>query len=61
MDKGLILKFSLKVPLSIPYSSTKNIKHLGFFREEVIIINAEFSSHLDPLVLKSGVYSIRQW
>jgi len=59
MDKRLILKFGLKVPLGIPYSSTKNIEYFSFFREEVIIINVEFPSYLDPLILKSGVYFIR--
>jgi len=59
MNKGLILEFGLKVPLGIFCGSTKNINHFGFFREEVIVINAEFSSHLDPPVFKSGVYFIR--
>ena len=59
LDRGLILKLSLKVILSIPYSLTKDIKLFGFIRGEIVIINIEFSLYLDPLILKSRVYLIR--
>jgi len=49
------------VPLGIPYGSTKDVKHLGFFKEEMIIVNTEFSSHLNPPSLKGRVYPIKQW
>ena len=58
-DRGLILKFGLKVILGIFCSLTKDIKHFGFIRGEIVIINAEFSLYLDPLILKGKVYSIR--
>jgi len=57
--RGLIFKLGLKVTLGIPYSSTKNIKYLYFFKEEIILINIEFSSYLNPLILKNGIYPIR--
>ena len=59
LDRGLILKFSLKVMLGIPYSLTKDIKHFGFIRGEMVIINTEFSLYLDPLILKGKVYPVR--
>ena len=59
LDRGLIFKFSLKVILGILYSLTKDIKHFGFIKGEIVIINIEFSLYLDPLILKSRVYPIR--
>ena len=59
LDRGLVLKFSLKVMLGIPYSLTKDIEHFGFIRGEMVIINAEFSLYLDPLIFKSRVYPVR--
>ena len=47
------------MPLGIFYSLIKNIKYFNFFKEEIIIINAEFSFYLNPLIFKSGVYFIR--
>jgi hypothetical protein len=59
-DRRFILKFSLKVTLGISYSLTKDIEHLSFFREEIVIINAELSLYLNPPILKGRVYPIRQ-
>ena len=59
LDRGLILKFGLKVTLGISCSLTKDIEHFGFIRGEMVIINAEFSLYLDPLILKSKVYPVR--
>ena len=59
LDRGLILKFGLKVILGISCSPTKDIEHFGFIRGEMVIINTEFSLYLDPLILKGRVYPIR--
>jgi hypothetical protein len=47
------------VGLGIPSSLSKEIKYFGFFREEIVIVNVELSSYLDPLILKGRVYPIR--
>jgi hypothetical protein len=60
-DRRFILKFSLKVTLGISCSSTKDIKHLGFFKEEMVVINIELSSYLNPPIFKNRVYPVRQW
>jgi hypothetical protein len=60
-DRRFILKFSLKVTLGIFYNLTKDIEHLGFFREEMVVINIELSLYLNPLILKGRVYPIKQW
>jgi hypothetical protein len=60
-NRRFILKFSLKVILGISYNLTKDIEHLGFFKEKIVVINTELSSYLNPLILKSRVYPIRQW
>jgi len=49
------------VPLGIPYGSTKKVEHFGFFRKEIVIVNTELSSYLNPPILKGRVYPIRQW
>jgi hypothetical protein len=59
-DRRFILKFSLKVTLGISYSLTKDIKHLSFFKEEIVIINTKLSLYLNPPILKGRVYPIRQ-
>ena len=59
MNKGVILKFSLKVTLGISYSLTKKVKHLSFFKGEIIMVNIEFSLYLNPPILKGGVYSVK--
>jgi hypothetical protein len=59
LDRGLIFKLGLQVPLSIPYGLTKEIEYFGFFRKEIVIVNAELSSYLNPLVFKGRVYPVR--
>jgi hypothetical protein len=60
-DRRFILEFSLKVTLGIFYSLIKDIKHLGFFKEEIVIINTELSLYLNPPILKGRVYPVKQW
>ena len=45
--------------LGVPSSSTKDIKYLSFFGREIVVINTELASYLDPLILKGRVYPIR--
>ena len=59
LDRGIVLKLGLEVPLGVPSSSTKEVEHFGFFRKEIIIVNAELSLYLNPLILKGRVYPIR--
>ena len=59
MDRRIILKFSLKVMLGIFYSLIKDIKHLGFFKEKIVIVNTEFFLYLNPLIFKSRVYLVK--
>jgi len=59
LDRGLILKLSLKVLLGVSYSSTKEVEYFSFFRKEIVIVNAKLSSYLDPLILKGRVYPVR--
>jgi hypothetical protein len=49
------------VTLDISYSLTKDIEHLSFFREKIVVINAELSLYLNPPILKDRVYPVRQW
>jgi hypothetical protein len=58
-DRGIVLKLGLKVLLGVSYSSTKEVEHFGFFRKEIVIVNAELSSYLNPPILKGRVYPIR--
>ena len=44
---------------SLTYSLAKDIKHFGFIRGEIVIINIEFSLYLDPLILKDRVYPVK--
>jgi hypothetical protein len=60
-DRRFILEFSLKVMLDISYSLTKDIEHLSFFKEEIVVINIELFLYLNPLIFKGRVYPIRQW
>ena len=46
------------MPLGVSRSSAKEVEHFSFFGGEVVVINLEFSSYLDPLVLKGRVYPI---
>jgi len=59
LDRGVVLKLSLKVPLGVPNSLTKEIEHFSFFRKEIVIVNAELSLYLNPLILKGRVYPIK--
>jgi hypothetical protein len=59
-DKRFVLKFSLKVTLGISYNLTKDIEHLGFFKKEIVIINTELFSYLNPPILKGRVYPIKE-
>ena len=59
LDRGLILKLGLKVALGVPSSLTKEIEYFSFFGKEIVIVNAELSLYLNPLILKGGVYPIK--
>jgi len=59
LDRGVILKLSLKVPLGIPSGSTKEVEHFSFFKKEIVMVNAELSLYLNPPILKGRVYSVR--
>jgi hypothetical protein len=48
------------VTLGISCSLIKDIEHLGFFKEEIVIINTELSLYLNPPIFKGRVYPIRQ-
>ena len=61
LNRRIILKFSLEVLLGVPYSLTKNIKHFSFFKKEMVVVNIKFSLYLNPPILKSRVYPIKQW
>jgi hypothetical protein len=61
LDRGLVLKLGLKILLGVPCGSTKEVEYFSFFRKEIVIVNAELSSYLNPLILKYRVYPIRQW
>jgi hypothetical protein len=58
LDRGIVLELGLKVPLGVPYSSTKEVEYFSFFRKEIVIVNAELSLYLNPLILKGRVYPI---
>jgi hypothetical protein len=59
LDRGVILKLGLEVLLGVPSSLTKEVEYFGFFGKEIVIVNAELSLYLNPLILKGRVYSIR--
>jgi len=61
LDRGIVLKLGLKVPLGIPCSLTKEVEHFGFFRKEIVVVNVELFLYLNPLILKGRVYPIGQW
>jgi hypothetical protein len=48
------------VILGISCSLTKDIKNLGFFKEEIVVINIELSSYLNPPIFNGRVYPIKQ-
>jgi len=60
LDRGVILKLGLKVPLGVPSGSTKEVEHFSFFKKKIVIVNAELSLYLNPPILKGRVYPIRQ-
>ena len=55
LDRGIVLKLSLKVPLDVPCGLIKEVEYFYFFRKEIVIVNAEFSLYLNPLILKGRV------
>ena len=59
LDREIILKLSLEVPLGVPSGSTKEVEHFSFFRKEIVIVNAELSLYLNPPILKGRVYPVR--
>ena len=59
MDRGVVLKLSLKVPLGVPSGLTKEVEHFSFFKKEIVIVNTELSLYLNPLILKDRVYFIK--
>jgi len=59
LDRGVNLKLSLKVPLGVPSSSTKEIEYFNFFRKEIVVVNIELFLYLNSLILKGRVYPIR--
>ena len=61
LDRGLVLKLGLKVPLGVSSGLTKEVEHFSFFRKEIVVVNAELSLYLNPLILKGRVYPVRQW
>jgi len=59
LDRGLILKLGLEVPLGVPSSLTKKVEYFGFFRKEIVIVNTELFLYLNTLIFKGRVYSIK--
>jgi hypothetical protein len=59
LDRGLVFKLGLQVPLSVPRSLTKEVEYFSFFEKEIVIVNIELSLYLNPLVLKGRVYPVR--
>ena len=59
-DRRVIFKLGLKVTLGVPYGLAKEVEHFGLFRGEIVVVNSEFSSYLNPPVLKGRVYPIGQ-
>jgi hypothetical protein len=59
LDRGIVFKLSLEVPLGVPSGLTKEVEYFSFFGKEIVIVNAELSLYLNPLILKGRVYPIR--
>ena len=59
LDRGLVLKLSLKVLLGVPNSLTKEVEYFGFFRKEIVVVNIELSLYLNSLILKGRVYLVK--
>ena len=60
LGKEVILKLSLKVTLCTSSNLTKEVEYFSFFREEIVIINAELFLYLNPLIFKNRVNFIKQ-
>jgi len=58
-DREIVLKLGLKVPLGVLSGLTKKVEHFSFLKKEIVIINAELSLYLNPLIFKGRVYSIK--
>jgi hypothetical protein len=58
LDRGIVLKLGLKVLLGVPCGSTKEVEYFGFFKKEIVVVNTELSSYLNPLILKGRVYPV---
>jgi len=59
LDRGVVLKLGLKVPLGVPSGSTKEVEHFSFFKKEIVVVNAELSLYLNPPILKGRVYPVK--
>jgi len=59
LNRRLVLKLGLKVLLGVPNSLTKKVEHFSFFKKEIVIVNAELSLYLNPLIFKGRVYSVK--
>jgi hypothetical protein len=59
LDRGVVLKLGLKVPLGVPSSSTKEVEYFSFFRKEIVIVYIKLSLYLNPPILKGRVYPVR--
>jgi hypothetical protein len=59
LDRRVIFKLGLKVPLGVPSGLTKEVEYFSFFGKEVVIVNTELSLYLNPPILKGRVYPIR--
>jgi len=56
LDRRVIFKLGLKVTLGVPRGSAKEVEHFGLFGGEMVVVDLEFSSYLDPPVLKGRVF-----
>jgi len=59
LDRGVVLKLGLKVPLGVPSGLTKEVEYFSFFKKEIVVVNTELFLYLNPLILKGRVYPIR--
>ena len=60
LNREVVLKLGLKVPLGVPSGSTKEVEYFSFLRKEIVIVNAGFFLYLNPLILKGRIYPVRQ-
>jgi len=59
LDRGVVLKLGLNVPLGVLSGLTKKVEHFSFFGKEIVVVNAELSLYLNPPILKGRVYPVR--